>query len=278
MDIFLSGSWHHYIIVDKNDLDMFNIFAGPRRTILLTNDVAPSSMYHVSQIPFGGGRSLWWARKTGFFVGWHMQQIIKMGVASILSEQGLAYCDSDVFFVRPFDTAQLNHGGRQRFFRSKLRFTLQNTGNPKYTKAGLEILNLPINEEAKHHTYIDNFVTWHRPTVLALRDHIEKVSGHDWYTHLGGRFAVSEYTLYGLFVDEVAKPRPAVFAESDSLCKTQWNKQSKTEAEVESFCQDLAPHHVAVGVQSFAGVDLNLLKKQLALAISRYSATTKRET
>jgi Family of unknown function (DUF6492) len=270
MDMFLSGKWHHYIIVDKPDFQRFKPLGGPRRTIMQTHEVAPPSMHHLFNIPFSRGRSLWWARKTGFFIGWHMQQIIKMGIASILSEEGLAYCDSDVFFVKPFDTADLTRANQFRLFRSPQRYSLAKTTNPKYTKPGLEILALPLNEIDQHFTYIDNFVTWHRPTVLALRTHIETASGKDWYTELGARLDVSEYTLYGLFVDEIQKTNPHIFATSDHLCKTQWMRQSKTEAEIERFCGELEPQQVTIGVQSFAGVDLSFLKKQLAKAISQY--------
>lgn len=272
MDVFLQGNWHHYIIVDKPDFGLFKSFAGPRRTILLTHDVAPPSMHHLFNIPFAGGRSVWWARKTGFFIGWHMQQIIKMGIASIINQQGLAYCDSDVFFVRPFHTDALSQGTKLRLFHSPHARALPEITNLKYIKPGLEILGLPVNNTDVHFTYIDNFVTWHRPTLLALREHIEKTTGKAWYTELGARLDISEYTLYGLFVDEVQKTNPHHFVDTTHLCKTQWSRQSKTEAEIEQFCQDLAPHQVAIGVQSFAAVNLEHLKKQLNLAISQYKA------
>jgi Family of unknown function (DUF6492) len=270
MDVFLSGKWHHYIVVDKPDEALFKPFKSEHRTILLTHDVAPPSMHHLFNIPFAKGRSLWWARKTGFFIGWHMQQIIKMGIASKLTETGLAYCDSDIFFVKPFNTNQLSQDGKIRMKRSAEVYTLATTPNAKYTIPGMQILGIPIDNTATHNTYIDNFITWHRPTVLALRDYIEKVTKRDWYTELGARLDVSEYTLYGLFVDEIQKNNPHHYIDTNFLCKTQWMRQAKTEAEVEAFCQSLEPQQVAIGVQSFAGVNLDHLKKQLALAISQY--------
>ncbi len=277
MDVFLVGSWHHYIVVDKPDFAKFKVLAGERRSVLMTHDIAPPSMHHLFNIPFSSGRSLWWARKTGFFIGWHMQQIIKMGIASFVTEQGLAYCDSDVFFVKPFDTADLMRGGKFRLYHSPDRRPLSQTANPKYTRPGLEILGLPVNEVDLHYTYIDNFVTWHRPTVLALREHIESANGSDWYTELGARLDVSEYALYGLFVDEIQKTNPHHFASSDTLCKTQWHRKPQAETEIEAFCNDLLPNQVTIGIQSFAGVDVRLLKKQLDGAISRFSRGGKRD-
>jgi hypothetical protein len=273
MDVFLKGQWHHYIVVNKPDFESFRPFTSINRTVMQIHEVAPPNMHHLFDIPFANGHSLWWARKTGFFIGWHMQQIIKMGIASMLTEEGLAYCDSDMFFVKTFDTEQLTSANQFRLFRSSQRYTIAQTPNPKYTKPGLDILGLPRNDVDQHFTYIDNFVTWHRPTVLALRDHIEKTSGKDWYTELGARLDVSEYTLYGLFVDEVQKNNPHHFASSKHLCKTYWTRQSKTEIELESFCQELEPQQVSLGIQSFAGVDLGFLKKQLAKAISQYKPT-----
>ena len=266
MDAFLTGPWHHYIIVDKPHFNAFKSFAGSRRTVLHTEDVAPGGMRLLFNMRFIGGRSLWWSRDTGLSLGWHLQQMIKVGIAEHVSEEGLAYCDSDTFFLRPFDVGSLTRGGKFRLFRDARRASLESIANPSYTKASLEMLGTQ-NSAGTYHSYIDNFVTWHRPTVLALCGYLAERFQGKWQRALRHRVQFSEYILYGLFVEEVQKTNPHHFVDNLSLCRTQWHRQAMTSAEIETFCADLPPHVVAVGVQSFAGVDVGLLVREFEKAV-----------
>ena len=266
MDAFLKGPWHHYIVVDKPHFTAFKSLAGPRRTILHTEDVAPGGMRLLFNMRFIGGRSLWWSRDTGLSLGWHLQQMIKIGIAEQVREEGLAYCDSDTFFLRPFDVALLTKGSQFRLFRDAARAGLETIANPSYTKASLEMLGAQ-NSSGTYHSYIDNFVTWHRPTVLALCAYLAERFKGKWQRALRHRVQFSEYILYGLFVDEVQKTNAHHFIDNFSLCRTQWHRQTMSPAEIEAFCADLHPHVVTVGVQSFAGVDVGLLVREFEKAV-----------
>jgi hypothetical protein len=139
--------------------------------------------------------------------------------------------------------------------------------NPKYTENALAILGLPL-EPKPYYDYVDNFITWHRPTVLEMCRHIEAKSGRSWHGALGRKLKISEYALYGNFVDGVQKSVTRVYADSHTLCRTQWDRSNKNEEDVRAFCADLNPQQVAVGIQSFAGVDVKLLKSIFDAATS----------
>jgi len=267
MDSFLSGPWHHYIVVDQPDRELFKEFAGPRRTILLTHDTVPKGMRRLFNMPFAQGRSLWWSRGTGFMVGWHLQQFVKIGMAAQVSDEGLAYCDSDMFFLKPFDVAALTRGEGFRMYRSFEPLALSNLSNPKYTENALTILGLPL-EPKPYYDYVDNFITWHRPTVLEMCRHIEAKSGRSWHGALGRKLKISEYALYGNFVDGVQGSVTHVYVDSHTLCRTQWDRSNKNEEDVRAFCVGLKAPQVAVGIQSFAGVDVKVLKSILDAATS----------
>jgi len=260
MDAFLSGPWHHYIVVDQPDFDAFKEFAGPRRTVLFTHDVVPKGMRHLFNLPFAKGRSLWWSRNTGVMIGWHLQQFVKIGMASLVEDEGLAYCDSDVFFLKPFDVASLTKDGMFRMYRSSAPKALEELSNPQFTSNALAFLGLPL-EAKPYYDYVDNFVTWHRPTVVEMCRHIEAHTGRSWHGALGRKYMISEYALYGNFVDGVQKEAERqTFADPNSLCNTKWTRSNMNEEEVRKFCSSLTDSQVAVGIQSFAGVDVNLLK------------------
>ncbi len=274
MDAFLTGPWHHYVVVDQPDYELFKSFAGPRRSILLTHDIVPKGLRHLFNVPFAKGRSLWWSRRTGLMVGWHLQQFVKIGMAAQVSDIGLAYCDSDVFFLKPFDVSGLSRNDAIRMYRYFQPMPLQEGPNPRFTTNALSILDLPL-EQKLYYDYVDNFITWHRPTVLEMCKHIEAKSGRSWHSALGRKLKISEYALYGNFVDGVLKEVAPVYFDPHSLCRTKWYAANTSGPEVRAFCADLRPPQVAVGIQSFAGVEVGLLKSILDDALAAKPASTR---
>ena len=270
MDAFVTGSWHHYIIVETVDLELFKTLAGPCRTILEMEALLPPSFHHLTRIPIINNRSLWFSWGTRFMAGWHVQQLIKMEMAFQLQEQGLLYCDSDVFFVRPFDISSLCKDERYRYFSTVDRYEEKVIPNPKYTTVSARLLGIKENPFPSP-TYVDNLVVWHSPTVQAMCAHISQVSGRDWRVSLGREIFLSEYSIYGLFVDHVLKNRSHLKLEHHRLCKTVWHRGAMDDAALETFCSELEASIVALGVQSFAGVKVERLEMQLQKAIQRKS-------
>ena len=272
MDAFLTGNWHHYVVVDRPHYPLFKHLQGPKRSVLLTDDVMPAKMRLLFHLPFVGGRSLWWSRHTGLSLGWHVQQMVKIGIASIVQEDGLAYCDSDVFFLKPLDTSSLMQDGRFRFYRSYHPQSLDIIANPEFFKPCLDLLGLP--KEGEHFTYIENFITWRRQTVLELCGYLADRFNGKWYNAFRNRLQISEYTLYGLFVDEVQKDQEFHNPTWSSLCRTQWNRQQQSESDAAAVCAALEPYQVSVGFQSFLGVDVNILQQQFELALAAHKSAS----
>ncbi len=267
MDALLSGNWTHYIVVDRPHLPMFRHLQGPRRQVLVTDEVLPGKMRLLFHMPFAGGRSVWWSQTAGLSIGWHLQQMVKIGIASQLSEDGLAYCDSDTFFLKPFDVAELTKNGKFRFFRSTHTSKLSDAANPAYTRAASQMLNLPNN--AEYHSYVDNMVTWRRQSVLGLQHRLGEKNKGQWQRAFRNRLQVSEYNLYGLYVDHIEKSGEVHFPSPHTLCKTHWAREPMNADQVQQFCENLSPGIVMVGIQSFAGVDIALLNRQFELALKR---------
>jgi hypothetical protein len=268
MDAFVSGSWHHYIIVEKGDLALFQPLANARRTILQMEKLLPPSIYHLTRIPFINHRSLWFSWRTGFMIGWQIQQIIKLEMAFRLKEQGLLYCDSDVFFVRPFDVGSLNQHEQFRFYRTNHAYTREQAPNVNYIEASAKQLCLD-GDPFPCPIYVDNLVAWHAPTVRLLCEHLARVSKRKWQFALGRNFIISEYSLYGLYVDRVLNEKSQLFGTEHLLCKTAWKNEDLSGSRLEDYCTHLEPHQVAVGFQSFLNISEATLDLELDKAIAR---------
>ena len=261
MDAFVSGPWHHYIIVEKVDMKLFAVLSGPRRTVMSKESILPKWIYHLFRLSFFPIANFWWSRGTGFMVGWHVQQLVKIQMAFVLKEEGMAMCDSDMFFVRPLDVSALSVDGKFRFYRSPELYTETDIANPSYTLKTLAQLGLS-KDSFPLRTYVDNFATWHSATVRKMCQHIETVSGLNWMVSLGRNIIISEYSVYGLFVELVQKENLYVGPTSSHLCRTMWGKKQAKANDLDTFIKDLPEGVVSVGIQSFIGIEIEVLRKK----------------
>ncbi|WP_432432022.1 DUF6492 family protein [Aestuariivirga litoralis] len=77
MDAFLSGPWHHYIIVDPVDMPLFRHLSSEKRTIIDKREILPKSTVFVGKVPFMRLGRVWWSWRHGPIFGWQMQQLVK---------------------------------------------------------------------------------------------------------------------------------------------------------------------------------------------------------
>jgi Family of unknown function (DUF6492) len=269
IDQFVSGIWHHYLVVDQQDFALFKPLSGPNRSVVLVNDILPQKQKRLFKIPFYQGRDLWWSRETGFSIGWHVQQMIKIAMAGFVKQAGLLHCDSDMFFVRPFDLRSLYVGQKFRLYRELNRRDLSAISNPAFVKSCLNIMGLP--QGGSYHSYIDTLVAWRRESALAMCEYLARRFHGNWQKAFKNRINISEYNLYGLYVDEIAPEQAVHFASDQFLCKTHWANKSLTEQEIAIFFNTLAPQEVALCFQSFAGVDMDLIEMNYNMAASQHN-------
>ena len=255
MDVFLRGSWHHYIIVDQRELPLFNHLTGPRRTVLVEQNILPGAMKYLGRLPFGRKLKLWWSSKTGFMGGWQIQQLLKLQMAYVIKEDAMLMCDSDTFFIRPFDISKLVENGAVRFYRTAHEFSeTDNADITKFSNAAFALLDV----KAAHFPvrgYVDNMIPWCAPMVRQLCDYISQRQGKAWYLALGRINIFSEYTLYGLYVERLANDHSMLAPTNESICYTIWAMDAEKLQNLESTVKTLPPNIVAIGVQSNLSID-----------------------
>lgn len=275
IDAFVVGTWHHYIIVSTDDLPLFAPLAGAKRSIIEKQSLLPKGMTHLPRFSKLANLlvrfmtfSLWFSWSTGFMVGWQVQQLVKIEMACRVKETGIICCDSDLFFVRTFLLTDLIREGGYRFFRSQEEYAKADTLNSRFITSSAKLLGL-TGKLFPTAQYVDWLVTWHKPTVLAMRERIAKVSRGDWRRALARNYFLSEYSLYGLFVDRVLTDKSKLRPDHIRLCQSIWKKTTMDDAALSKFCDSVSGAQVAIGVQSFAGVSIPRLVAQFQRAVDR---------
>lgn len=231
----------HYIIVTQKDFPLFQQLQGPRTEILVVESLIPRWLFKVPLLKNG-----WFSLKTPPVRNWILQQIVKLAAGFQIDKDVLIYVDSDLSFIRPLNLQTLVRGDRVRLFRAE-----QDRPIEEWDLATAKLLGLPPQ---KFPNYLHGIVTWRHDNVVKLFQHLEAVSGRGAIETLCRSWHLSEYQLYGAFVEHFLPERSGHFREPYGLCKEYWNPVNLSDAELEDFLSNIGPECVAVMISAKAGI------------------------
>jgi hypothetical protein len=259
MDRHVEGWSHHYILVEHRDVALFRQLEGPRRTIIDERDLLPHWLHAISDPSSLFRRRIWLSMRTQPMRGWHVQQLRRIAIAAHVPEKILIYCDSDMVFLKPFDCAVFSRGDEVRLFRKdgELFEGVQFDHRDWYRNAG-RALGLSGHAQTAH-GYISTLIAWRSESVIDMCRHIEDLHSKHWVEVIGSARKFSECVLYGRFVDEV-QGGAHHFHASEEFCRVLWYGKSPSDDEFRAFVAGMSPEQVAVGMQSFLGMDVERLR------------------
>jgi len=236
----------HYIVVDRRDLALFRTLAGPRTTIVTKEDVLPAG---IRRLP---GLNRW--RSSGTLLpisGWLVQQIVKIAMCGLLDEPTLLMVDSDAVFVRDVDLGLFARDGKTRLFKRAgairgktpaMEFHITWHENAARL-LGISPDPLPLDD------YIGQVISWRRELVLGMCRRIEDVTSTSWFKAIARIKAVSEYLLYGVYVDRVARPG-TVWIDDHARCNSRWEDSPVVYDAVADYVASLNPEDIALMISA----------------------------
>jgi hypothetical protein len=246
----------HWVIVDARDRAAFGELEGARTHIVTTEELLPRSLRRLDLPVLGRGKNIWLGRNARPLRGWLVQQMAKLAIAFTATEDVLIHADSDVVLVRPFREDVLrNDDGSLRLYCIPTAVHDGMTTHIRWHRVaeqllGIELRPLPLPD------FVGGLIPWRRETVLALLQHVEARSGQEWMAALARASEMSEYTLYGRFVEDVLGPAAGQKSSDVSLCRCYWGSEPLTRDELDAFIDGAAPDELAVMVSAKAGMDV----------------------
>jgi hypothetical protein len=95
-----------------------------------------------------------------------------------------------------------------------------------------------------------------------------------WHVAFTRGRRVSEYLLYGLYVDKVAgRQSTGMWIDERSWCHTHWGPEPLLEADVERFVAALKPDDVAFSIAGYTGTDDLVSQRALRLVTERVASS-----
>lgn len=251
----LHDDTQHYVIVDRRDLSLFRQLKTPKTDLLVAEDLLPSWIFRLPGI-----QKLWISYRTLPIRNWILQQLIKIAACDVLHEDVLTFCDSDNTFIRPFDMpSQLVRNNQLAL----LRVNFQNRDVHRWIAASKKLLGIS-GLDIPPVTYVSNMICWHRSNILKLRHHIEEVHGMHWIQAICQHFSVSEYILYGIFVEHLLGIESAKhFIFDTELIKPSWNHSLDSPTKINHFLGQLKESHIGVMIHSKDQVPIHFYRDQI---------------
>jgi hypothetical protein len=236
----------HIAIVDEADLPQFRRFSGPRCDVIGVREVLPRA---VRALPVG---RLWvnLRRPVPPLRGWIIQQLTKLAICEQVEERLVVLADSDLVFVRPVTAELVAPGGRVRIYRNENGV---DDGLPRHVRwhaVARKALGIPA-ARPPFHDYVSSLNIWDRDVVWRTLRRVEDVTGRRWPEALGRELHFSEWTLYGVYVDEF-EDAGDVAVTADSLCHSYWDTAPLSEDAATAFVSGVGPADVAymIGAKS----------------------------
>jgi hypothetical protein len=254
----LSDKVKHYIVVDARDMILFRQLQNRYTEIITVESVLP---WWIQRLPFA--KNGWFSLSNLFIRNWMLQQIVKLAIAEYITQEVMVFVDSDVSFIRPFDFKNFIHEDKIRLLREPNCDNYQMPRHYKWHQTASQLLGLP-NVKYPASGYIGNIITWKRKNVLKLHKHLEDVSGKGWIQTLSSSWHLSEYILYGIFVERILGEDSGHYYNAQKICHEYWNPEEMSKEDLEQFFAEIEPEHIAVMISAKAGISVDRYQKLLS--------------
>lgn len=207
---FYQGPSRHVVAVPQRDMQMF-------RTALEGDAgcelISQQSIVHPAFFPrwfypsiekLAPGQA-WRFARYGGKGGWIQQQIAKLmsGTLAKSADEPIVVLDSDLFFVREFGIDDLVPADRKLLVR--LMPATESGKHRKHIANSRRLLQLP--EGPTDHHFMAYPAILYAAWIDELTKHIERLKGRPWQEVLLDEPTMSEYSIYGVFVEEILKPQ-----------------------------------------------------------------------
>lgn len=260
LDRHVTGAGHHYILVEHRDMALFHQLESARRTVIDERYLLPNWLRPLNDPSSLFRRRVWLSWKTRPLRGWHVQQLRRIAIAAHVPQEILIFCDSDVVFIKSFDCSAFSRDGKIRLFRrddtmeGEVRYDHQAWSRNAGRALGI------ASPTVSPHDYISTLIAWRRETIAAMCRRIEEEHGRSWIEVLGSSRKFSECMVYGRYVDEVLGGAHH-FHGAEEFCHVHWFGNALSDEAFRAFVASMGPEQVAVGVQSFLGVDPDRIRR-----------------
>lgn len=237
----------HYVVAPPSDAHLFREYEGPRCRVWTHRDLLPG---YCLPIPHGSGLMLNLRRPWPPVRGWVTQQIMKLAGAAALDARAVLIADSDAVFVRETTLDQFVHDGHLWHHRRDEAVTARMERHVLWHNVARRLLGVPGVASAPLPDYVSPICVWDPVVVRSLMARIADCTGRNWLDAVASQLHVSEFVLYGVFVDEVLG---GVAPVDGDLCHNYYERTPLSRADAAAFADETPADVLGVMISSHSG-------------------------
>ena len=243
---FTDATTVHHVIVPASDRSYFMQYEGPRCRIATEPELLPT---YFRRMPKSG----WWLsfrRPWPPVRGWVLQQALKMAATAQLDVDNVIIMDSDVVFVRPVEASRFTVGDQRCLHRLDDGVRSDMSRHLIWHQVARTLLGLPKAPPPPLPDYVSSLSVWEPRTMRAIQRRISEVTGRPWLDAVTRELHVSEFMLYGIYVDEIASAGRARPPADSTLCHDYWEQEPLDLEEALAFADRLPPDAIGMMISS----------------------------
>jgi Family of unknown function (DUF6492) len=236
----------HYVIVPPADRAIFAHYSGPRCQVWTYSDFLPRRYIGVPRAGMWVNARRPWPPARG----WILQQAIKIAAASMVDARAVLIADSDVVLVRATNIERFRVDGRLCLYRAADAVHAGMARHLRWHDAARRLLGLPAAPASLLPDYVSPLNVWDPAVVRAMQQQVSEVTGKDWLDAFTHELHVSEFILYGVFVDQVASPRQSPPPSDTTFCHDYWGRTPLDHDQALTFADAISPDAVAMMISA----------------------------
>jgi hypothetical protein len=265
MDRYVTGYERHYVIVNDDDLPVFQKYASDRRVIAPSSAYLPSWLWAVPRFLAFKGRRIWVSPIVKPVHGWHVQQILKIAGALNAAEDRTCLVDSDNLFFREFNVQAYAGLEKTPLYLSRGALSGSEPKHTLWTRNAFRLLGLP-EPLFPADDYVGNVIAWDKEALKSMTEEIRLATGLNWQLALCRTRRFSEYMLYGQFIAHAPRFREQHEIVEKSLACAYWDEEQLDEAWVRDMLESAEPQMVALCIQSYSHTSVPDIRSAMQFA------------
>ena len=236
----------HHVFVPPQDKHLFTEFVGPRCQVTVRSELLPRHYVRLPKEIYVNLKRPWPALRP-----WVMQQTVKIAATSELDADVVLVADSDAVFIRPITAERFRAGdGSLLLHREERAVKPEMTRHVLWHQVARDLLGLPPAPPPPLPDYVTPLNYWDPAVVRAMQQRIAESTGRDWMDAFNAQLHISEFILYGVFVDEVLDERRD---DGGVVCANYYDRVPMDHDGAIAFADGLAPETVAIMISSHSG-------------------------
>ncbi|QWF79805.1 DUF6492 family protein [Amycolatopsis sp. CA-230715] len=239
----------HHVLVPGADRALFARHAGPRCRVWTYGELLPRRYVPIPKPPLWVNLRRPWPPVRG----WVLQQALKIAAAARFDADSVLLADSDVVLVRETTPEVFQIDGTPGLYRNEGAVHAGMRRHVRWHQVARRLLGVPGTAHPPLPDYVSPFNVWEPEVVRAMQARITEVTGRHWFDAFTAELHISEFILYGVFVDEVLGGTPRFSPSPTMFCHTYWDTAPLDEPGAREFALRRDPDSLALMISAKSG-------------------------